>query len=136
MEDGLHMNERERLQKLFLCLSDITRLRIIEMLAGRECSVGEFVDGLNEPQPKVSRHLATMRDDGIVSTRRDGKHIYYALNRNVSEPVINAVLFELDGNSRMNNSDHAKNIYNVADISEEAGTNDVVDASDLPVYLL
>jgi ArsR family transcriptional regulator len=129
-------NERDRLQKLFLCLSDLTRLRIIEMLAGRERSVGEFVEGLNEPQPKVSRHLATMRDEGIVSTRRDGKHIYYALNRNVSEPVINAVLFELTGNAAEYNSRPRINTYDITDMSERIEKADIEGSSELPVHLL
>lgn len=85
----------KRLQGLFLCLSDVTRLRIVEMLASGERSVGEFVEYLQEAQPKISRHLATMRDQGIVSTRREGKHIYYSLNRAISPPVVDALVHEL-----------------------------------------
>lgn len=128
--------ELERLHKLFLCLSDTTRLRIIEMLAGQERSVGEFVEKLKEPQPKISRHLATMRDDGIVSTRREGKHIYYALNRNISEPVINAVLFELTGSDAGAGYRQDIHTYDTTDMYEHPETREVADVSDLPVYLL
>jgi DNA-binding transcriptional ArsR family regulator len=73
------MTERnlDEMESLFLALSDKTRLRILAMMREREVTVGEFTDVLGESQPKVSRHLAYLRSAGLVSTRRDGKWIYY-----------------------------------------------------------
>ncbi len=49
-------------------------------MADGERAVGYLAEKLGESQPKVSRHLAFLRDHDVVSTRRDGKHIYYHVN--------------------------------------------------------
>jgi ArsR family transcriptional regulator len=55
------------------------RLMILDHLHGGEKSVGELVELLGLPQANVSQHLATLRAQDIVSTRRDGNTIYYSL---------------------------------------------------------
>lgn len=65
------------MERFFAALSDKTRLRIINLMGKDEVCVCFFVEVLNEPQPKVSRHLAYLRDSGLVSARRDGKWIHY-----------------------------------------------------------
>ena len=67
------------LERLFLALGDKTRLKLLALMADGPVAVGFLVDRLGESQPKVSRHLAYMRQAGIVSTRRDGKWIYYGI---------------------------------------------------------
>ena len=67
------------LENVFLALSDRTRLRLLALMADGEVSVGFLADKLGESQPKISRHLAYLRGAGLVSTRRDGKWIYYGL---------------------------------------------------------
>ncbi len=67
------------LAELFLALSDKTRLRLLALMAAGEVSVGYLAGQLGESQPKVSRHLAYLRGAGLVSTRRDGKWIYYGI---------------------------------------------------------
>src|SRR5258708_5343421 len=67
------------LEKLFLALSDKTRLRLLALMADGEVPVGFLADKLGESQPKISRHLAYLRTAGLVSTRRDGKWIYYGI---------------------------------------------------------
>jgi ArsR family transcriptional regulator len=127
----------ERLQKLFLCLSDATRLRIIEMLASGERSVGEFVGRLGEAQPKISRHLATLRDEGIVSTRREGKHVYYQLDRTISPRLMNAVLSEIVGGMASSELHDQQNIYVTPDMYASPDAPAPEDADDgLPVFLL
>ena len=69
------------LTDLFLVLSDPTRLRLVELMASGEVSVGSLAASLGESQAKISRHLAFMREHGVVSTRRSGKNIFYALDR-------------------------------------------------------
>ena len=65
------------LGNLFLALSDKTRLRLLALMADGEVSVGFLAGQLDESQPKTSRHLAYLRNAGLVSARREGKHIHY-----------------------------------------------------------
>lgn len=68
-------------QDLFDSLSDATRRRILALLLGQgELCVCELVAALDLPQPKISRHLAVMREAGLTSLRRDGTWIYYRLH--------------------------------------------------------
>lgn len=73
------------LEKLFLALSDKTRMRLLALMADGEVSVGYLADSLNQSQPKISRHLAYLRNMGLVSTRRDGKWIYYGIDWEMPE---------------------------------------------------
>lgn len=68
-------------ENLFSILSDLTRLRIL-MLIGQEkdLCVCEIMYALEESQPKISRHLAFMRNSGVVSSRREGTWMHYRLN--------------------------------------------------------
>lgn len=65
--------------RFFLALSDPTRLALLAALREGERPVGELVDALGCPQPKVSRHLKVLKDAGLVRDRRDGRNVYYAL---------------------------------------------------------
>ena len=67
------------LADLFLALSDRTRLKLMRLMAAGEVSVGYLAEQLGDSQPKISRHLAYLRQMDLVSTRRDGKWIYYAV---------------------------------------------------------
>ena len=64
---------------LFRAFSDRTRLRILHLLLGGETCVGDIVESLQVPQPKVSRHLARLRQAGLVSVRKSGLWSYYSL---------------------------------------------------------
>ncbi len=70
----------EQLESLFMALGDKTRLRLLNLMANGEVSVGDFTEALGDSQPKVSRHLAYLRSSGLVKTRRDGKSIYYSIH--------------------------------------------------------
>lgn len=67
--------------QLFKTLSDETRLAIVMLLreAGELC-VCDICAATEEAQPKVSRHMAILRESGLVSDRREGKWIYYRLS--------------------------------------------------------
>jgi ArsR family transcriptional regulator, cadmium/lead-responsive transcriptional repressor len=71
--------EADLLAKYFRVLGDRTRLRVLELVADRERSVGELVSLLGEPQSKVSNHLACLRWCGFVATRREHRMIHYRL---------------------------------------------------------
>lgn len=61
----------------FLALSDRTRLRLLNLMGDDEVCVCFFVEVLGEPQPKISRHLAYLRQAGVVTARREGKWMHY-----------------------------------------------------------
>ena len=71
----------KELADLFMALADPTRLRLLNLMNGREVCVCEFVGILKLPQPKISRHLAYMRRANIVVARRDGKWMFYSILR-------------------------------------------------------
>ena len=63
--------------KYFRGLGDPTRVRILELLRDEgELSVGELVARLEEPQPKVSNHLACLRWCGFIEARREHRTVY------------------------------------------------------------
>jgi ArsR family transcriptional regulator len=65
---------------LFAALSDRTRLRLLNLMDGREVCVCYFVEILAQSQPKVSRHLAYLRRAGVVAARREGKWMHYRIS--------------------------------------------------------
>ncbi len=67
------------LARLFAALSDRTRLRLLNLLDGREVCVCYFVEILGQSQPKISRHLAYLRRAGVVAARREGKWVHYRM---------------------------------------------------------
>jgi len=68
-------------EHLFSLLSDTTRLRITALLATEgELCVCEFTHALADSQPKISRHLALMRESGLVVARREGTWMHYRID--------------------------------------------------------
>jgi ArsR family transcriptional regulator len=67
------------LPKFFQALGDATRLRLLNLMGEQEVCVCYFVEILGGPQPKISRHLAYLRNAGIVSARREGKWMHYRI---------------------------------------------------------
>lgn len=86
--DDTRLND---LEAIFLAFSDQTRLRLVALMADGEVSVSFLAEQTGESQPKISRHLAYLRDCGVVTTRRDGKWIYYSL-REFDDPRITIVI--------------------------------------------
>jgi len=71
----------------FRALGDETRLRLLEILAAGEQCVSDLMDTLGLGQSLVSHHLRTLREAGLVTVRRDGRRVHYA----ISEPALAAV---------------------------------------------
>ncbi|MBI3651664.1 MAG: metalloregulator ArsR/SmtB family transcription factor [Acidobacteria bacterium] len=67
------------IENLFSALADRTRLRLLSLMADGEVCVCFFVEVLKQSQPKISRHLAYLRNAGVVAARRDGKWIHYRI---------------------------------------------------------
>jgi ArsR family transcriptional regulator len=72
-------NPSEPLDRLFRALADPIRLRLINLIAGREICVCFLVEILGMSQPKISRHLAYLRRAGLVTARSQGKWVHYRL---------------------------------------------------------
>lgn len=65
-----------------MALSEVTRLKIVQLLTEREMCVCELVDRLGISQPAVSHHLGVLRRAGLISDRKSGKWTYYSLDGN------------------------------------------------------
>lgn len=74
--DGITATE---VATLFTALADPTRIRIIGLLAHVELCVGDLCLVLGMSQPAVSHQLRVLRNLRLVTTRRNGRHVYYSL---------------------------------------------------------
>jgi DNA-binding transcriptional ArsR family regulator len=81
----------KRASDFLKALAHENRLLILCILAEGEKSVSQLEDILDLRQPTVSQQLARLRADGLVSTRRDGKTIYYNLASADARVVIGAI---------------------------------------------
>jgi len=73
------MRKARKASDFLKALSHETRLLVLCLLAERERSVTELENILSLRQPTVSQQLARLRLDGMVTTRRDGKTVYYSI---------------------------------------------------------
>ena len=75
------MSDMIETQDFFNTLSDATRRRLLSLLmANGELCVCELTAALDTPQPKISRHLAVMREAGLLAVRREGTWVFYRLD--------------------------------------------------------
>jgi ArsR family transcriptional regulator len=67
--------------RLFKCLSDDTRLQIILLIQSQgELNVGELVEAMGSSQPKISRHLASLRECQLLQVRKSGQWVFYRIH--------------------------------------------------------
>jgi ArsR family transcriptional regulator len=76
-----------RAARRFHALSDETRLEIVRLLSHGERCVCELQNVLDAAQSRLSFHLKTLKDAGLVSDRREGRWIYYGLNRDALDEI-------------------------------------------------
>lgn len=69
----------ELIARRFRVLGDPLRVRILDLLRGRELSVGELTEQLGAGQQNVSKHLGVLTDSGMISRRKEGTHVYYRI---------------------------------------------------------
>src|SRR5512135_397099 len=77
----------DRLTARFKALSDPLRLRILDRLRGGERCVCELTADLDAGQSLLSFHLKTLKDAGLVTDRRDGRWMHYALGAGALEEI-------------------------------------------------
>ncbi len=72
-----------KMSKGLKAVSDVNRIRILAILVTGEYCVSDLVDKLEIDQPKVSHHLAILKQAGIIRNRRQGRHINYSIEESV-----------------------------------------------------
>lgn len=92
MPSTSHLNELAEFYKLF---GDPTRLSIIAALGTAELCVCDLCAVLKMKQPAVSHQLRTLKQARIVTSRREGKIVYYTLNDEHVRKVLNLGLAHL-----------------------------------------
>jgi ArsR family transcriptional regulator len=86
------LDNMEQLVQFFKALSDETRLRIMMLLTQGELCVCDLMFVLDEPQSKVSRHLAYLKHSGLTNSKRAGVWMHYRLK----EPADDAHKVQID----------------------------------------
>jgi DNA-binding transcriptional ArsR family regulator len=76
----------------FKALADPTRREILRLLSGGDQPAGELGARFAISQPAVSRHLAVLRAAGLVTARREGQNVFYALDTTVVQDVVRLLL--------------------------------------------
>ena len=78
--------------QFYKCLADDTRLKAILLIQQeQELCVCELTTALKASQPKVSRHLAQLRECGLLSDRRERQWIYYQINPDLPDWALNVI---------------------------------------------
>jgi ArsR family transcriptional regulator len=80
------------MQAAFKALSDPTRREILKLLRNGPKTSGEIAEKFPSAWATISRHLAVLRDAGLILSERNGQQIVYELNTTVFEDVVNHML--------------------------------------------
>ncbi len=87
--------------QFYKCLSDETRLRSMLLIyLENELCVCELMVALDESQPKVSRHLALLRNCGLLTDRRQGQWVYYKINAALPKWALTALAETATNNTK------------------------------------
>jgi ArsR family transcriptional regulator, arsenate/arsenite/antimonite-responsive transcriptional repressor len=84
----MHANEA------FKALADPTRRRILSLLRRGEMTAGALAEHFDMSKPTMSHHFAVLKQADLITSRREGQQIYYALNTTVVEDLL-AVIWDL-----------------------------------------
>lgn len=77
---------------MFKALADETRQRILELLSEDEMNVTDICDEFETTQPTISHHLQILKNCDLVDTRKQGKKIYYYVNKEVVEDAFGNII--------------------------------------------
>src|SRR5437660_8787420 len=94
--------------EVFKALADPTRRNILRLLRGGEKTAGELADRLDAKisKPSVSHHFAVLKAADLITARREGQQIWYALNTTVAQDVL-ALMWDLFSGSSSNGKDQS-----------------------------
>jgi ArsR family transcriptional regulator len=86
--------------QFYKCLADETRLRCLLLIMDqKELCVCELMQALDESQPKISRHLAQLRNCGLLTDKRQGQWVFYSINSELAEWAISILSATLTANA-------------------------------------
>jgi DNA-binding transcriptional ArsR family regulator len=88
-----------RMNEAFKALADPTRRKILELLRRGEMTAGELAEHFDMAKPSVSHHFAVLKQADLITARREGQQIYYALNTTVVEDLL-ALVWDLFSNHK------------------------------------
>src|SRR5215212_18313 len=91
------------MNEVFRALADPTRREILQLLRAGEMSAGEIAKRFDMTKPSMSHHFAILKQADLVTTRREGQQIIYALNTTVMEDLA-TILWGLFASSRKTES--------------------------------
>ena len=80
------------MQAAFKALSDPTRREILKLLRNGPKTSGEIAEKVPSAWATISRHLAVLREAGLILSERNGQQIVYELNTTVFDDVVNHLL--------------------------------------------
>jgi DNA-binding transcriptional ArsR family regulator len=83
----LNMARAATTSDAFNAVAEPRRRDILNFLALQERPVGEIVLALGMEQPSVSKHLAVLKDVGLVAARREGRKMLYRVNADAIRPL-------------------------------------------------
>jgi ArsR family transcriptional regulator len=72
----------------YKALADPTRREILRLLSRGELSAGDLAEHFDMTKPSMSHHFAILKEAGLVTSRRDGQKIYYALSTTVLQDIV------------------------------------------------
>jgi DNA-binding transcriptional ArsR family regulator len=90
-----------RMNEAFKALADPTRRQILSLLRRGEMTAGDLAGHFALTKPSLSHHFAVLKQADLITARREGQQIYYALNTTVVEDLL-AIIWDLfeDGRSQ------------------------------------
>ncbi|WP_386069591.1 ArsR/SmtB family transcription factor [Tahibacter sp. UC22_41] len=83
--------EAERAAELLKAMAHPQRLRVLCLLVEGERSVGEINEDIELSQSALSQHLAKLREEGLVDTRKEAQTVFYRLAESPAVAVIRAL---------------------------------------------
>jgi DNA-binding transcriptional ArsR family regulator len=90
-----------RMNAVFKALADPTRREVLQLLRRGEMTAGELTERVSNrvSKPSMSHHFSVLKEADLVTSRREGQQIYYALNTTVVEDVL-AIVWNLLADGR------------------------------------
>jgi ArsR family transcriptional regulator len=77
-----------KLNSVFKAIADPTRREILRLLRNAEMTAGDVAARFDMTKPTMSHHFSVLKEAGLVTSRREGQTIWYALNTTVMEDVL------------------------------------------------
>jgi ArsR family transcriptional regulator len=96
-----------RMNEVFKALADPTRREILQLLRRGEMTAGELTDRVSSrvSKPSMSHHFSVLKEADLITARREGQQIYYALNTTVVEDVL-SIIWDLLADGRPHTEPH------------------------------